>query len=666
VLASLKQQAGIRPYASLRSLSRQGKEYRALCPFHDDKRAGSFTIYPGHSGEYVFKCHSCGKAGDVVDIVMKTQNLPFLEAVRMIAKDINLKLPDPATERHPVLDKDYDNYGYDLSTSQQLLRETPEAIDYLVSRGISLDRALEKGLGLIRLWNNELYIVIPYGEVNGKLTAKLRALRPEVTPKWTHFVGTSTSGLLYNLDSLDTLKSAIITESELDTLTLESLGYNAVSVSSAKAVVGRDGLTIREDQLAKISDLDVYLAVDQDDAGQSCAKAFLEVLRDDKTFLVSWDYDNRAPKSRRGPKDIGDLFALWGSDFKTKFDELLTRSKVPTWRREFKTPSQMDDAPLREIISGILPELGMTSIAGLSNHGKTLFAIEMVKALLSGRPFLGHFEVLQPSQVLYLCPEVSERSFRYRLGKFGLGNCGEELLCQTLSDGQAANLRSPSILRAARDHVVFLDTAIRFADGDENNSRDNNKGLAESCFSLLRAGAKAVVCLHHSAKAFSREEQAMTLENTHRGSGDFGAMATMSYAVVRTNADTTRLHVECVKHRDTDTVPVKPFEIEGRPWIDQEGGFRMVAKPGEAKPYFQIAKERKATIRGEVKLTGADKVRADSRYAVVCRRFDSGKSDREISRDIGIRPQTVADMRKAWEQDKAGGLLDGLELESVQ
>ena len=64
---------------------------------------------------------------------------------------------------------------------------------------------------------------------------------------------------------------------------------------------------------------------------------------------------------------------------------------------------------------------------------------------------------------------------------------------------------------------------------------------------------------------------------------------------------------------------------------------------------------RKAALRGEVKLMGADKVKADSRYAAVCRRFESGKSDREISRDIWIRPQTVADMREAWEQEKAAG-----------
>jgi DNA primase len=87
IIDSLKQQAGIRPYACLKGLQRHGVEYRALCPFHDDKRAGSFTIYTGKSHYFVFTCHSCGKSGDAVDIVMKVKNLPFLEAVKMIAKD---------------------------------------------------------------------------------------------------------------------------------------------------------------------------------------------------------------------------------------------------------------------------------------------------------------------------------------------------------------------------------------------------------------------------------------------------------------------------------------------------------------------------------------------------------------------------------------------------
>jgi hypothetical protein len=62
------------------------------------------------------------------------------------------------------------------------------------------------------------------------------------------------------------------------------------------------------------------------------------------------------------------------------------------------------------------------------------------------------------------------------------------------------------------------------------------------------------VCLHlhHAPKPFSKEETAMTLENTHRGGGDFGTMMTMSFAVARVDEETTRLHVECVKHRDTD------------------------------------------------------------------------------------------------------------------
>jgi DNA-binding NarL/FixJ family response regulator len=93
----------------------------------------------------------------------------------------------------------------------------------------------------------------------------------------------------------------------------------------------------------------------------------------------------------------------------------------------------------------------------------------------------------------------------------------------------------------------------------------------------------------------------------------------------------------------------------------------MVAEPGAAKPYFQIAKERKAAVQGKVKLTGVDKVKADNRYGAVCRLLEKGKSNREISEAIGIGPQTVGDMREAWENEKAaGGSLDGVEPETVQ
>jgi hypothetical protein len=68
--------------------------------------------------------------------------------------------------------------------------------------------------------------------------------------------------------------------------------------------------------------------------------------------------------------------------------------------------------------------------------------------------------------------------------------------------------------------VVFLDTAIRFLDGDENSSKDV-RAFADTIFALLKNGAEAVVLLHHSPKA--TDDGMMTLENAMRGSGDMGA-----------------------------------------------------------------------------------------------------------------------------------------------
>lgn len=50
----------------------------ALCPFHKDKHP---SLYCKNNFYY---CFSCGATGDVIDFVMKTQNLSFVAAVRKL------------------------------------------------------------------------------------------------------------------------------------------------------------------------------------------------------------------------------------------------------------------------------------------------------------------------------------------------------------------------------------------------------------------------------------------------------------------------------------------------------------------------------------------------------------------------------------------------------
>lgn len=61
---------------------RQGDEYLALCPFHNDRKLGSFLINPNKG---IFKCFSCGIGGDAIEFVSLYKKTSPLEAAAEIA-----------------------------------------------------------------------------------------------------------------------------------------------------------------------------------------------------------------------------------------------------------------------------------------------------------------------------------------------------------------------------------------------------------------------------------------------------------------------------------------------------------------------------------------------------------------------------------------------------
>src|SRR4029079_7997348 len=71
------------------ALKRAGKDWKGLCPFHDDKNP-SFQVSPT-MGRY--RCWSGAKYGDVCTWVMKTQSVDFREAQRILAAQAGVELP---------------------------------------------------------------------------------------------------------------------------------------------------------------------------------------------------------------------------------------------------------------------------------------------------------------------------------------------------------------------------------------------------------------------------------------------------------------------------------------------------------------------------------------------------------------------------------------------
>ena len=75
-----------RTYADVK---KRGRIYVCCCPFHSEKTP-SCTIYPENSSFYCFGCH---EGGDVIRFVMLTDNVSYIEAVKILAQRCGMTLP---------------------------------------------------------------------------------------------------------------------------------------------------------------------------------------------------------------------------------------------------------------------------------------------------------------------------------------------------------------------------------------------------------------------------------------------------------------------------------------------------------------------------------------------------------------------------------------------
>jgi len=70
-------------------LKKQGREYSARCPFHDE-RSPSFTVSPT---KQFYHCFGCGAHGTAISFLMNYDRMEFLDAVEELAKRAGLEVP---------------------------------------------------------------------------------------------------------------------------------------------------------------------------------------------------------------------------------------------------------------------------------------------------------------------------------------------------------------------------------------------------------------------------------------------------------------------------------------------------------------------------------------------------------------------------------------------
>lgn len=116
-------------------LKRQGKEYSARCPFHDE-RSPSFTVSPT---KQFYHCFGCGAHGTAISFLMNYDRLEFLDAVEELAKRAGMEVPREASQQAANPDG-VDLYNA-LEASAQFFRKqlagSAKAQAYLDGRGVA-------------------------------------------------------------------------------------------------------------------------------------------------------------------------------------------------------------------------------------------------------------------------------------------------------------------------------------------------------------------------------------------------------------------------------------------------------------------------------------------------------------------------------------------------
>jgi len=120
------------------TLKKAGRNYKALCPFHQEKTP-SFVISPERQIWHCFG--TCGEGGDVIKFLMKWENITFYEALTELAKKAGVKLQKTTFEDNAWKKKQKFIEINNLATQyfQYVLEKTKfgkKGMDYLLGRGI--------------------------------------------------------------------------------------------------------------------------------------------------------------------------------------------------------------------------------------------------------------------------------------------------------------------------------------------------------------------------------------------------------------------------------------------------------------------------------------------------------------------------------------------------
>lgn len=114
-------------------VEKTGINYKAKCPFHNEKTA-SFFISPARGSYY---CFGCGVKGDIFSFVQAYEGLDFKGALKVLADRAGVPLTGFSTEQNDEKEKLFAVMEQATTFYQDQLAQHPEVTQYLKDRGLT-------------------------------------------------------------------------------------------------------------------------------------------------------------------------------------------------------------------------------------------------------------------------------------------------------------------------------------------------------------------------------------------------------------------------------------------------------------------------------------------------------------------------------------------------
>ena len=135
-------------------LEKSGAQFRARCPFHNEKTP-SFYVSPERKS---FHCFGCQAHGDIFTFVEKIENIPFFDALKILADRAGVQLLDTQKNKEDsrlisLLKDATDHY-------EKNLKNSPEGMKYLLDRGITEETIRTFHIGYAKNEWRDLFIYL--------------------------------------------------------------------------------------------------------------------------------------------------------------------------------------------------------------------------------------------------------------------------------------------------------------------------------------------------------------------------------------------------------------------------------------------------------------------------------------------------------------------------